>query len=414
MENSVFQKNQSLLTINKLLSILLIFFIVIIVSEGLYYYFFIHKKSTPIFKSDLKQNQSSSTSTFKPQKEEKKYLEIAASTLDWLNQQKDDRGVYFFAQLYQSSEKKYENLPSGESGHYGLTTIWGRFKYFQATNDKKIFNLLKNDLNTYTDKNKVKYIQNDFWNCKLMYELWQSNLFSNKEKKLIENICWQRSSYLYPEELLQAIDGKTSLNKKEFVDLDLEKAITKQLIFDKPLNQDEINLIFNFFPYPSDFAFRYLWKKDEKDLKIARYYFYQLIHLFTEKEEEIKKHNAEGLKNFCLLGIDSLDLYKATNKKSYLKFALFLGEKILKEEKTKLKPPVCAFFANQLFKTTGKKEFEEIKKNLLDSLINQVLDLPSFPGNLTGKGGFLLDERGNPGAIKVIRENGLLVGLLSQ
>lgn len=416
MKNWLSQKIQ--LSINKILTFLIISLILIVVSEGLYYFIVIHKKKftkkpSLNFSENGKLNHSSTNTALKPAKEElNKHLKIAASTLNWLNKQKDDRGVYFFTQLYQPLEKKFKAEPSGDSGHYGLTSIWGQFKYLQATNDKDALIVLKNDLNTYTDRTKVMSIQNDFWNCKLMYELWQSDLFSQKEKEQIKKICW-KSAYYYPQELYPIIEEKTTNDQKQagikkyFEDLELEKAINNQLFFETHLSNNDFNLILNFFPYPSDFAIRYLWKKDEKDLKIARYYFNKSIQLFTEKEELL------GKKDLCLLGTASLDLYQVINKKSYLDFALFLGKKIL-EEKREIKPPVCAFFANQLYKVTGDKKFQEAKEKIVEAFISEALDLSLSKNNLTGEGGFLIDEKGNPAPVKNIRENGLLVGLLSQ
>jgi len=387
--------------------------IILVLVGGVYYYFFIHYKSpleAPLEKSSTVIEEEWLPVTpildrgFTPENK----LEIAGVVLDWLEGQKDERGIYNIFLLFDTAGSKYRPVSSGTSGHIGIAPIWGRFKHYQATGDQNDLRILAIDLDTYTDRSKINSIQNDFWNCKLMLELWQSGSFSADQKEKIKDICWQSAYYYHPDLSLvtskKLIDGRLrNVVETEIKDLELERVIDKSISFEASLSKDDDNFWFYYAPYSSDFVARYFWERDENDLKRAKFYFNKAVQIFVQKEELF------GDKEICLLGIAAADLFNATQKRNYLDFSRFLFEKVIPKSKL----PVCALFTQELFDITGDLQYQEAASKVVEILINRAFDFSQYGGYHVGDGGFRdIEGTGEVSSCKSIRENGLMVGLL--
>lgn len=332
-------------------------------------------------------------------------LEIAGMVLSWLDKQRDERGVYNTFRLCDTTGNCEKVSESGTSGHIGIAAIWGHFKYYQATDNKDALDTVVRDLKIYTDEDKVKMIQNDFWNCSLMYDLWQSDSFSRKQKKQIEHICWQ-SAYYYPPELSEIVTNGVQ-------NLDLKKVIKKDNInFERPLSGYDKQFLSAYPVFSSDFVARYFWKKDEKDLEKAKFYFNKSAQLF------IKENDRFLGSDICLLGISALDIFTATKEKSYLDFAVTLFEQEIKNKISEKNfiGPLSYFYAERLFRTTENEEYKEIKNDIVQFLVENSFDFTNYNGSLNNDGSFrvVVEKDGSIGFAKSIRDNGLMVGILAE
>lgn len=339
---------------------------------------------------------------------------IAKQTLDWLNEQRDSRDVYIYG-YYCSTEKGCNKQIADNRA--GLAAIWGRFKHYQTTKDKNDLSIIDKDIDLYSNENIVGSIQNNFWNCKLMYEMWQSNLFSEPQKEKIEKIC-ERSSYL-PSELMEI--------NKQIEEGKIEETDFKKLIYERPFATTNFQnysskgaKLIKYSSFTSDFIAKYLWKKDEKDLIRARLYFDKGINLWSQESQ------GSYLAGKCVLGIAALDLYEATGTTDYLDFAnLFFEKEKIKDiclaspeeganycYNSLFEQTTCGIFVNKLASLSEKEELQELKENLITNLINNLFNYPEYKDGKEGKGSFYSISSGKEIFLKSTRENGLAVGLL--
>jgi len=343
-------------------------------------------------------------------KETGPFDEISTKVLAWLTTQKNEKGVYNLGQLCQI-DGKCELL--GVDNRCGLSAIWGRFKNFEKTNKPEELELIQKDLTTYTDPSKVPFLQNNFWNCKLMYEMWQSNLFPPEEKEKIEKICWQG---LYPRD-----EGNPSVgpNLKEVLETKRFYGIPPTVLSDKGGELTE------YAAYTSDFAARYLWKKDEKDLRRAESFFNKAISLYSSERQN---HYIIGR---CVLGIASLDIYLATSDPEYFDFAksfwgmeevgkiCLSGNEVVSPnrcEESLLDQATCGLFAQNLYDLTKDEKYKDFKTKVVEKLIKKSWDGKDHQGEFLGDGAFYSPGKGlevkTVNIYKPIRENGLMVGVL--
>lgn len=339
-------------------------------------------------------------------------LEIIEKVLTWLNKQKDDKGFYLVTRFCDTGGNTTDCnnvLPIGTSPHEALAVIWAEFKVLEKNpGNKNYLDNLDRDLNLYSSvKGQGLGIQNEFWNCKYMYDLAQSNLLSDEQKQKAKKIC-QSGMYYYPQEYFQYINNGKLI--KRVPDLDLKKALNKTLTFTEPLTQKEIEKIRYYVAYPSDMAVSYLWLENDLELPSAKFYFNKAIQMFVENEDKF------GDKENCLLGISSLDLYSATKNNSYFTFAkdLFAQKIESKIKNNQVNSPVCALFAKDLYNTTTEGKYKSDATSILNYLLENSFDYPGYKVQLEKNGSFFsFGETGKIVMTKSVKENALLVGALS-
>ncbi|HUV46986.1 MAG TPA: hypothetical protein VMW29_02520 [Candidatus Bathyarchaeia archaeon] len=335
-------------------------------------------------------------------------LDIAAKVLSWLDDQRDSRGVYIYG---------YRCVLEGDCGKQelsnqaGLTAIWGRFKYYEKAQSPSDLIIINKDLGLYSDENIVGAIQNNFWNCKLMYEMWQSNLFSQPQKDKIKKIC-DRGSYYSPE-------GLNSFDKVDFKTLLQQKPESTNSF--QGLSSQGMKLV-EYAAFASDFASKYAWEKDNDDLDKARLYFNGGVKLWSQ---EPKGSYVEGR---CVLGVAALDLYEVTKEQDYLDFSQdFLEKEKISELATTSTAGTVTYFHNSLFEqaTCGlflkklavlaaDEKYRETNNTLLGNLLSRLFTIPEYKNGTEGKGAFSTKTElsGQTLIERSVRENGLMVGLL--
>lgn len=388
------------------LKITLIFLgVVVLVGGGIY--FKLRKRERSFEKSSPSTTGISSTNPGLPN------LEIVEKTLAWLDKQRDERGIYFAQRLCNTSvegETACDKIvEAGTSGHEGLSALYARFRYYQVKKDAGDLEILLKDIDNYSDSEKISWVQNDFWNCSFMYDFWQSDLFNQEQKRKIEKICWT-STYYLPEEIeFGLFDGRYQTKiKKELVDVDLKG---KKLSGASEENERNlVQFLDDYSSYPSDFVARYLWKNDEKDLKMAKVYFNKVAGFYWQKNQYFNG------KNICLLGISSIDLFRATQNQDYLDFAVLIYEKRLENNlfDAQFVRPVCGIFSQKLFEVKGEGRYKEGRMEIGRNYVNGFFDFVGYYRNVLGDGSFsLVNDDGSFGLTREIRNNGLVSTLLT-
>jgi len=336
--------------------------------------------------------------------------EIAQETLAWLDKQRDDRGVYHVSRACDFNNKKCDEvLPAGTSAHSGLPAIWGVFKNFQITGARDTLEIVNRDINVYSNNNMVSYLNNDFWNCKLMYEMWQNDSFTIEQKVKIEDLCFNsKSTYYSPPDLREKVDLELKDNlwqevvKGEIVPVDINNPS-----FESSLSETDkdVNVITFYTSATSEFLSRYNWKKSENDLLKAKYFFNKSFQLYS-MEKSLLKNN-----ELCLFGISSVDYFKFSKGEKYLNLSKLIFDQL--EKNNSLNQPVCAIFANDLFVATKDNKYKENRKVIVKNMIEQTYDFSGYGGLLEGNGSFLTTDEQKISFTKIIRNNGLALGVLS-
>lgn len=336
------------------------------------------------------------------EQKKKEYLQIAGNVLKWLDTMKDENGVYMDGPICKENKKC--NNPVKEN-RVGLNVIWGRFKYYEQTKDKKDLDILTQDLSTYAEK--VKVIQNDFWDCRIMYQLWQSNLLTDSAKNLAKKICLRGEP-----DTTAMIKGTEAILKNNVQLVDLDKVKNGKII---PLELPERYFqLISYSTTASDFVTKYMWFKDNVTLNNA--YLKRAILFFNYAVEAYssERTNKKNPDDDWYLAIAALDLYKASNDNKYLDFAKFiLGEKDLGSNScSTLSDCVGASFFFDIYKPFIKEDEDNKQKEFITKIIiNRGYDYKGYNPYFLGKGAFRTFNLGD--TYYSTKENGLLVGLFS-
>lgn len=339
--------------------------------------------------------------------------------LDWLDKQRDEKGNYISLRICKLGDEPNCNdvLKSGDSGHDVINAIWARYLYYKKVGDKAGLSIISKDLKNYATNFQI---QTDFWNCRMMFQMYQDNALTEEQKRNISTICWRGSYYEIPE-----YTKMVTVNNTEY-DIQIEKPVPgvdlAGIILKNPnikiesVSTDKISsdLLTMFAAYPSDFVARYKWRHDQHQMDLAKNYFNITTNLYLKDKNRL---NNEAV---CRLGISSLDIWQETNDKNYLDFAIFLfNEEIMPTAKTpvdfrKYVRPTCGLFANSLYKATGNNLFKEKKDDIVMYLMKDYRDIN--PSNFLIENDGIFYKGGDNGSvilIKEIRTNGLVAELLT-
>lgn len=339
--------------------------------------------------------------------------QIVEKVSDWLDKQRDDKGIYYSSrQCSAYPEKNCDEFTSGgNSGHAGLAALWARYKKYQKQKGEKDLKILLSDIDVYNNPEKIKYVQNDFWNCKLMFPIWKDVSIPQDYKNKIESICWSSGYQIIPE--LESVSGRG------FTRIIVKKDIPDPVLSFSDSTMDSPDKLKNFeriIFYPSDFATRYIWKEDPEDLRIAKLYFNKSIPYFLSDPDSY--HGRE----VCGVGISSLDLSIASGEKKYLDFAVEIYKRkignyslLSEEQKLVYSDLVCLMFFQEINakipNTISKEEIKSFEENLFDNAV----DYEGYERNLIGDGVlFNVEKDGKSGLLKSVMDNGLVVGIISE
>lgn len=320
-------------------------------------------------------------------REEPKEVAIVRSALTWMDSQKDEDGLYKTG--YQCvDEKCAESKESFVVPREHSFVIWARYKHYKQTKKEEQLNALKNDLSNFLIHTELP-LQINFWNCRLVYEIFKDELMPEEVRRSSQNVCLSTKS------VIPNYDFKTDEEIS-----DLAKKITAQENFQLP------NLVEGFgmnAALASESI--YLFKLTEKDFYSleAKRYFKNSLYGYSS-----------SIYNDAILGIASLDLYKQTKEEYYFDLASYLYNNLKIEAykmEDKEKNPYS--FSYALFFVQELSQYQDLtvdKENLKDIVVNNGFDEKDYPAHTYGLGAFINFKGGDYYSVK---ENAFITGLLN-
>jgi len=288
----------------------------------------------------------------------KKAMETASNIVKWLDTMKNDKGQYYTGLNCSGDGACSEPEPIDKQ--IGINVVWAKYRnYINSKNDNDLKSLEK-DLTVLTTPEIGFPAQNDFYNCKLMYEMNQSGLFKEKVKDNIDVVCI--GSVHYGPEMDEFV-STLSQNKYD------EELMIKEVMEGATVDKWEISNSkkFNKYAiYAADIANYYRWIGIKDDLRAAKYYFNLALQIFSDKST-----SSDG----SVIGLAALDLYKATSEQKYLDFMNFFFDYKAKEGCKSLED--CAYFLmflDELYKETNNSKAKNEAGKVIQFLINDYFD----------------------------------------
>lgn len=336
------------------------------------------------------------------------FLKIAKKTLECLDKIRDEDGVYA---LGKKCDTNGLCKISAKDHRVGLNVLWGRTKYIEKTDDQVEMRILRKDLNLYLNDKKVKVVQPDLWSRKLLYDMWQSTIFSEKEKEKILRLAKKAEL----QELVEEGKARKKLFQEGYQTPDLTTLVSGGISKGVPKDEYEFNMMASF---SGDYLSWSLWEKNPETLKLAKELLYRTAEAYFFSP-------GLPMDSKMLLGLTATDFYLATKEEGYLALARLIKEKT--DFKTSclfekscpsglFLPTVTIMFYNNLYKISDfNKDFG--KENLDREKIMNLLVSANWGKGLYGSekpedGCFF--EANDIERFRTTRENGLLVGIFSQ
>jgi len=371
---------------------LIVLIILILVFGGLYFYL---KNS---IKSGGMSKKNGIVETTNQMTSEPPNLDLSKKTLSWLNTQRDERGAYTTG-LECDIDLNCE-IPI-TTNRFGFSVLWAENRYIQKINDEEQLKIFKNDIALYADRNVVKVINNNFWNCYFMWDIWNNSNLDQASKDNLEKICFNstyESSYgggiIDIKKMKMVVNDLTSdlITNKAAIDgqLRLNSVEDEDLIEDVNENQ--------YFFNSSDRMARYLWKKNDNDFFNSLIDFQQSLNFYKNKQTEMKAY--EG----CETGIASLMLFSIWNDSRYLDLSkIILDQQTKKINQNSMKDiSICGLLADKLYENTGDKTFKTKKYDIINEFLKNNFDQENS--------GFY--SKSENSKIKNVKYNGIIAGLL--
>lgn len=243
----------------------------------------------------------------------------------------------------------------------GIVVMWAKYKNGDIIN-------IDQDLDQYL----TREYQIDFWHCRFLYEMSQSNFFSTNQKDKLKNICLSTVRY-----------ETTEWENNNLQSVDPNNFIVNQNPLINPITSNSIFRIYA--THASDFVARYLWFKNPNDLKIAKKYFDRaLTHYQYSKNATVDY--------MPLLAVASLDMYKATNNKEYLQFSQSLNQLMNSDFGDTITYILKVILQKDLYQITSNTNDKQMMQKNLDFIFTNAYDYgkytDGFKGTLNNNGAF--------------------------
>ena len=345
---------------------------------------------------NLKEISTNKTSKISQNSIELNKSEVAKSVINWLNIERDDRGLYWFGQ--ECSRENITDCSEKERSNYvGILVMWGMNKYYLSTKDQNILKIIKNDIYNYVDENKVPDIGSNQPVCEFIDDIKNNNDLSQIDKQNLDSFCIRTEypiNFNYQVFNQSEEEIKSDLNKKIKMVLNSDingLSYTSDRYTD--LIQSNVGLK-NSLNYVSEFFYRDKFIPEKGILRRAFLFFDINLDLYLTNS--VKKDINEFA---CKIGRSALVLNQNENNNDYIELAkrMFdlyaVGSNYLD----------CTRLADGLYKKTGDELFLQYKNDYFTNLEKSI--------NQGDKISFFTEIDGNNKKINV-GENGIIVGLL--
>jgi len=323
---------------------------------------------------------------------------ITAKVFDWSDRLLTENNTSIYPSSLQCDKtgKCNQGTPNNASV---FAAVWSRFQRYKLTKSADDLKSIVRDLNTFTNRQIVQGIQNDFWGCRLIFELWQSSLPElDQTKNQLQTLC--RSIANNPNDLNE-IDKVIAQNQFQEANLD---EILQGKASGYPL-QSKKDYYLEYAGLSSEYVSRYLWFSDKRDLARAKLYFAKAGAGFDLKDTKQK------MANLPAFGVAALDLYKATQNSKYLGVATLLMKEKQKDGcESLLDCALTAFFAQEYFQVSQNVLYKTVRDRMLETAVTNGYDEEGYLAYINGVSAFHLFPALN--AIYPEHENFLLAGML--
>ena len=321
-------------------------------------------------------------------------LEITQKTLDWIDLQKNENGIYSIGCecVSQNCEKCADKIYIPRNTPF---VLWSKFKYAQKIGNYDDF--IK-EVNLSQESIKEHSLQYYGWNCKLLYEPWQTDKLRQITKTQINNFCI-KSEYEFEDGL------KLPLDLDQTLLISVDKIMNNQSLSKINSVFDLKESFYNNAFLVSEIVIRKLWEETQAVLysesnlsesDLAKIYFNKALVGYSMKE------NLE-IKDSAILGIASVDMYRLTKDEKYLKFAEYLlNLKLELGEDIPYSLIYKALLAQDLTIITQNQSYNVIREKAISGIVGNNEE------SEYQKGAFKA-----PSDAYYLKENSLIVGLLS-
>lgn len=338
-------------------------------------------------------------------------VEIAKTVLDWMESNRDDKGRYPSQVVCGSSEdevcKRIEGYQSGPA------VIWARYSHYEVGQDPVDLTKVERDLDVYLDEDIIPTIQIDFWNCRLMQDIYFSDKSTDSVKQKALQLC-ERS--VYNPVLIN--EFKQDYEEDEgFVDYLEQIKLGEGNIYNSakkstPLSDREQDLRYYSVFIADDLA-RYRMTGEDYYYERSRFLANQAAKLYLEETSnwEFFSNRAK-----CQLGISLLDLHHESGDVKYMQIPIEFGQ-IAGELSHSIEPgtlAICGEFFTQLNRERPFSELVSAKYNQLRRMKYEFYDYDHevFNGFKFNQGAFYTPGYGNDKFDYLIEENSFIIYLL--
>ncbi len=340
---------------------------------------------------------------------------IAKSIISWLDEQKDDRGIYY---SIRSCTVENNCGDVGESNRTGFAAVWARYRYYLATKDNSQLDIIKKDLisiKNMVDSGKYK-IQNNHYACYFMSDIYFDQNLSQEIKDLSKEVCllgtYEITNNPFESELyLQNRDKElpnASLNQ-ENSNLIQQSSISK---IDNFLNNKEqlvenSDIYTKYAYHASDLIARNIITSNPKYLNSAIFVFDIIL------DNYINSYDKLSVEERLSISTASLDFYRITDNQLFFDFAKTVFEKEKPNIYYNLNSVIqYRISAEALAQITKDKKYIENRKSVYDFVIKNYYQSIASEDNKFYRGSVY--NSGSTSITMEILQNALFTAIISQ
>lgn len=293
-------------------------------------------------------------------------IETSNSIKKWLATMQNNKHAYYEATYCRENNTQSACSLGDLKYQAGIYGAWANYQAYKFSTNNLRLEMLRTDLKTYSDENIIPTIQNYFWNCKLMYDIWSDITFPQEDRDNALRICVR--GLLEPneyDEIKQLANQITNITEK-----DINEALNGK---NMPYNMEAIQG--NFIVYSanaSDLVYKSKIYQQDSFKKEAELYFLKALYLYGSNKQELETKSGT-------LGIAALDLYLLTKNENYYKISKqIINDRSIRECNVLLDCIVDYMLSGQLYVYTDEENYKSLKNNYLAEILTKYMDNDAF------------------------------------
>src|SRR3989338_3753905 len=341
----------------------------ILVLSALIYTVYVLNSRTDINPQRSRAAGPTPTSIFQPTAPQTSYLTTARNILDWMDTQKDTRGVYQNGEC-RENQGCDDPVEDPKVAHF---VLWSRYQAYKSGRFPDQLNQLSRDLASFNSLYQIPDYHISYLNnlpvCSLLYPIATDEEVPSSDRSILEELC--RNSMFVGKVITQAdnLINQTGTIAEPEVD---------KVIQDIPLPADPETDTVNYnrgfrqyAVYASDLITQYRWFDDNKQFQRAKHNFNKALEVYSrEKDGDMLKYEGDAI-----LSLAASDLYTATQNRKYENFITkYITRKTLSGCYTTTD---CSYYLLMLFKmfqATGNQQYRQALTETIDSLMTKAYD----------------------------------------